>query len=670
MVLALGNGSERDLLRFVDLNSVDTMQTRSGNAAPRRGLAGAAMAVLAIAGMLGSSARAQVTVPKYRSPIEAPAPQPTLPAPLAITTSATVVEYPVARVNDAIIDNSDYQRALKQLETDAPQMNMSAAQLAEERRNVLRDLIDTQLLLSRGKDLEINADAEVIRRMDAVRKQYHFDTMEDLQKAVRESGTSFEDFQANIKNQVITQEVIGQEVGRKLTLSPKEEQAYYDQHKQDFALPEQVRLSEILIPTPDDATDEQIAQAQTKADQVAAKLKAGVKFEDLAKQYSGGQTASQGGDLGEFKRGALAKVLEDQTFSLKPGEFTAPIRTRQGFVVLQVTEHTQAGIPAMADIDEQLKQAIYEQAMGPALRTYLTDLREKAYINIEQGFVDSGASPKQTKAVFAEATPPPVKKKAEEKERMRAELTKPDVVGATTSAAKPVVAAGTTAPADSTPSASGSAATTPTPVATGKKRKKIRREKIRYGQAPRMSLPAAPEETLAPGADQGAGATASALPAPGAQMDLASSNTGDANADPLGATAAERGKTRFSDRAATEAKTKAEAKAAKVQQKAALTPAALTPEEQATQKVQSAALGLNGDTTPKKKTKVKGAPKERIQEQPPPPPKPAPEATPIPPKSVRDNGEPVVSPPPSNLPPVTVPGASAPATTTPAPPTQ
>jgi peptidyl-prolyl cis-trans isomerase SurA len=630
-----------------------------------------ASVALAMAAMLGSSAQAQVTVPKYRSPLEAPAPQPSaLPTPPAITTNATVVEYPVARVNDAIIDNSDYQRALKQLEADAPQMNLSPAQLAEERRNVLRDLIDTQLLLSRGKELEINADAEVVRRLDAVRKEYHFDTMEDLQKAVRESGTSFEDFQANIKNQIITQEVIGQEVGRKLTLSPKEEQAYYDQHKQEFAQPEQVRLSEILIPTPDDATDEQIAQAQAKADQVAAKLKAGAKFEDLAKQYSGGQTASQGGDLGEFKRGALAKVLEDQTFSLKPGEFTAPIRTRQGFVVLQVTEHTQAGIPAMADIDEQLKQAIYEQAMGPALRAYLTGLREKAYINIEQGFVDTGASPRQTKAVFAEATPLPVKKKTEQKERMeRPEPAKPVGAGAAAGAAKPADTAGTTAPAGPATSASGSAAIAPTPVATGKKRKKIRREKIRFGQAPRKSLPAAPEETLTPGADQGPGATASALPAPGAQMDLASSNTADANADPLGAARAERGKTRFSDRAATEAKTKAEAKAAKVQQKASLTPTPLTPEEQATQKVQSAALGLNGDTTPKKKkTKVKGAAKERIQEQPPAPPKPAPQATPIPPKSVRDNGEPVVSPPPSNLPPVAVPGSGGPANSTPAPP--
>jgi peptidyl-prolyl cis-trans isomerase SurA len=120
----------------------------------------------------------------------------------------------------------------------------------------------------------------------------------------------------------------------------------------------------------------------------------------------------------------------------------------------------------------------------------------------------------------------------------------------------------------------------------------------------------------------------------------------------------ERKKTRYSDRAVTEAKTKAAAKVAKVQQKAALKPAAMTQEEVETQKVQDAPLGLSGDTaSKKKKKKQKGAPKERIQQAPPTPPAAKPDATPIPPKSVRDNGEPEVTPPPATTP--------APATTTP-----
>jgi peptidyl-prolyl cis-trans isomerase SurA len=611
---------------------------------------------VAIAVGVAGAASAQVPVPKYQSPLaETPTPSPiAVPTPAPITPNATVVEYPIVRVNDRIIDSSDYQRAQEQLLEEAQRSNATPAEVEQRQKDMLRDMIDQQLLLSRGKELEINADAEVIRQLDDIRKQNKLDTMEDLEKAVRQSGISYEDYKSGIKNRIISSEVVRDEVGRKLTLTSKQEQAYYEAHKQEFEQPEQVRLSEILIPTPDNATDAQVAQAQAKADEVIAKLKAGAKFEAMVKQYSGGPNADKDGDLGEYKRGALPKVLEDQTFALKPGEWTAPIRTRQGYVIEQVTAHDPAGIPPLTAVEQQVQEAIYNAAIEPALRTYLTDLREKAYIDIAPGFVDTGASPRQTKEVFASSTPLPVKKKAE-----KARLVRPSA----TPAAKAPASAPATAP-------SSAAATPPPPagkavnVAIGKnkKPKKVKREKIRFGQAPRNSLPDAPEETLTAGADQGPGAVSSALPAPGTAIATTeTSNTISDSDDPLNPKTRPTGKTRYSDRAPIEAKEKAAAKAAKVKQKIAATPPPLTAEEKATQKTQSDALGLAGDTATKKRTKrTKGTPKERIQNKPPAPPAPKPEATPIPPKSVRDNGEPTVTPPPdpSKLPPVTPPPAT------------
>ena len=129
-----------------------------------------------------------------------------------------------------------------------------------------------------------------------------------------------------------------------------------------------MRLSEILIPTPENADETQVAQAQAKAQEVATKLQGGAKFADLAKQYSGGQTADKGGDLGQFEKGQLAKVLEDQTFPLQPGQWTQPIRTRQGFVVLEVTEHNGGGVPPLKDVEEQVQEGMYQEEMQPALR--------------------------------------------------------------------------------------------------------------------------------------------------------------------------------------------------------------------------------------------------------------------------------------------------------------
>lgn len=644
------------------------MRNRLGSAAPRRMLSGASVAslLLTVVATLAGTADGQVQAPKYRSPIEAPKPQVTLPAPTAITTNGTVVAYPIVRVNNQIIDNADYERAERQLTAEAQQANVTGAELEQRKKDMLRDMIDQQLLLSRGKELDINADSEVIRRLDDIRKQNHLDSMEDLEKAVRESGVSVEDFKSNIKNSIITQEVVRDEVGRNLRLTAKDEQAYYDQHKQEFEQPEQVRLSEILVPTPEGATDEQIAQAKAKADDVVAKLKAGAKFEDMVKQYSGGPNPESGGDLGDFKRGALgSKALEDPTFVLKAGESTAPIRTRQGFVILKVTEHTAAGVPPLSAVEPQVQQAIYEQAIQPALRAYLTKLRENAYIDVAPGFVDSGASAKETKPVYAGATPLPVKKKKVQKARLeRGRTVTPTTAAATASSTTPGASQPGSAGVATTPSTvAASPSAKPVGVATGKKRTKIRREKIRFGQAPRNALPEAPEETLAAGADQGPGAASVALPA-STEASTSSDQTNNvaANVDMLAPAEPERKKTRFSARAATEAKTKAAAKVAKVKEKAAITPAPLTAEEKATQAAQSAPLGLSGDTaSKKKKAKVKGAPKERIQQKAPAPPAPKPDATPIPPKSVRDNGEPVVTPVPVGTP-------STPASPAPAPP--
>jgi peptidyl-prolyl cis-trans isomerase SurA len=584
-------------------------------------------------GLLTLPGVVQAQAPRYQSPLSVPnAPQPvlTLPVTQPITPNGTVVEDVVVHVNDQIISRSDVERAEQQLAEEARQAGASASEVTDRQKNLLRDMIDKQLLLSRGKELGINADADVIRRLDEIRKQNHMDTLEDLEKAARQQGVSFEDFKAGIRDSVITQQVVRDEVGRHLQITQGQEQAYYDAHKQEFAQPEQIKLSEILIPTSADADDAAVAQAKAKAEGIEAKLKTGGNFEELAKANSGGPTADKGGDLGLYKRGALAKVLEDQTFNLKAGEWTAPIRTRQGFVILKVTDHIAPGVAPLKDIEPQIQEGMYSEQIQPALRAYLTKLREEAYIDIRAGYVDSGASPKQTKPVFTAYAPPVAKKKTVQQKKRFDRGTKYSTVAKTTAA----------------PVATTVAATTATTAKNGKpvKPKKVKKEKVRFGQAPRNSLPAGPEDT-ASGSDVGVGAaSASAAPAqaaPGTAIApleaSAQESSSDVGPNPLVTTAPVGGKTRFSDRAKVDAEKKA-VKVKKVKEKAAAAPAPASAEEKATQQTQAAPLGLNGDTAKKKKKKkVKGAPKERLQDKAPTPKAPLDET----PSKAPDRGTPL-----------------------------
>lgn len=339
-----------------------------------------------------------------------------------------VVEEIIARVNNQIITRSEYGRSKDQLRDEVKQQDPNNADRAytEKEKDVLRDLIDQQLLLEKGKDLGITGDTDLIKQLDQMRKDMKLDSLEALEKEAEKQGISWEDFKQTQRNQIITRKVIGEEVGGHLSISKEDEQKFYDEHKSEMEQPEFIRLSEILVAPkavapatsssadpgtagtaqpPVDETAKQAADAaalgaaETKANDLLKQIRGGANFEDIAKKNSDGPSAADGGALGIFKRGQLAKELEDKTFAMKTGEVSDVIRAKQGYIILRVVDHQMAGIPPMKDVLPKIEDALYYQRLQPALRAYLTKLREDAYIDYKTGYIDTGASPNQTKPV-------------------------------------------------------------------------------------------------------------------------------------------------------------------------------------------------------------------------------------------------------------------------------
>src|SRR5206468_11566411 len=109
----------------------------------------------------------------------------------------TVVEEIVARINADIITRTEIQRSREQLAQEMKQNNDPAATAPEREKDILRDLIDRQLLLQKAKDLGITGDTEVIKQLDKMRQEMKLETMEDLEKAATQQGISFEDYKQN-----------------------------------------------------------------------------------------------------------------------------------------------------------------------------------------------------------------------------------------------------------------------------------------------------------------------------------------------------------------------------------------------------------------------------------------------------------------------------------------
>ncbi len=342
------------------------------------------------------------------------------PAGVRAQAKGTVVEEIVARVNNQIITLSDYQKAAAGLQQEAAQDCQNCSQLqiqaavADHQKNLLRDLIDQQLLIERAKDMEISVETDLIKRLDEIRKQNNLTSMEDLEKAVEQQGIVWEDYKTQMRNSLLTQEVIRREVGGRMNIGSDEVKAYYEAHKQDFNRPEQVSLAELFLST-EGKSPEEIAAVRTRADDLHNRLVKGEDFDQLVKRYSEGSTAQQNGDLGEFERGQLSKQLEDAVFPLDKNQFTDVIQTKTGFEILKVLDHYQAGLQPLDKVEGEITNILYRQKMDPAMRVYLAQLREESYVLVKPGYTDSAAVAGATAIQEVAPTPDESDKKKQKK---------------------------------------------------------------------------------------------------------------------------------------------------------------------------------------------------------------------------------------------------------------
>jgi peptidyl-prolyl cis-trans isomerase SurA len=304
------------------------------------------------------------------------------------------IEEIIARVNNEIITLTEYEKARQSAEEEAKQEcqgrctpEQLQATIEDGEKNALRNLIDQSLLVQRGKDMGVNVEADVIKQLDQIRIQNKLESMEALEKAVTSEGTNWEDFKNTIRNHVLTQKVIGSEVGSHINITDDEVTKYYEAHKTEFVRPEQVALREIQVNTQGKSADE-LPALKKKAETALKRVQDGEDFGEIAKRYSDSSTKDQGGFLGQYKRGELAKELEDKVFAMKRNQLTDVLETKQGYLILQVLEHYDEGQQSLDKVRNEIMEKLYSTRMEPAMREYLKTLREQSYVIIKPGYQD------------------------------------------------------------------------------------------------------------------------------------------------------------------------------------------------------------------------------------------------------------------------------------------
>ncbi|MBM3755215.1 MAG: peptidylprolyl isomerase [Acidobacteria bacterium] len=313
-----------------------------------------------------------------------------------------VIEQIVAKVNGEIITRSELNRARKSMIEDLKARGASQAEIdqvmKEREKDVLRDKIDSMLLVQKGKELDIKLDTEVTKYIADMQRRSKIVDADQFQAYVKENtGMSFEDYKAELKNNMLTRRVIGQEVSSKIVIPKAEVRKYYDEHKNEFQREERLFMREIFLST-EGKTDAEKAAAEKKAKDLVSRARRGEKFNELARDNSESQTAQSEGELPPAKKGDLRKEIEDKVWAAQRNETLDPFNLPNGWLILKVEEHHEAGLAAYEEVEGEVTNKLFEPRMQPAIREYLTKLRSEAFLELREGYTDTSAAPGKSTA--------------------------------------------------------------------------------------------------------------------------------------------------------------------------------------------------------------------------------------------------------------------------------
>jgi peptidyl-prolyl cis-trans isomerase SurA len=306
-----------------------------------------------------------------------------------------VVDEVIAQVNDDVITLSMLKRESKERLETLKQNGMPEQKANEEiaarQAELIATLVNEQLLLQKGKELELSneVEAEVNRRMAEVAKEQGIPSIEKLDQAMRESGLDPALTRATLRTEIMKQMVIQSEVDRKLYfgLTLDELHKYFDAHKTAFLKPESIVISEIFL----SYAGKNEADVKARAIELVAQLRAGADFAALAaanseREMNGVRTAPQNkGKVGRFEVPALREDIATTTKNVKVGGVSDPLRTGDGYQIFRVDERTPGSTTATFN-ENQVREAIAIERSVKERESYLQNLRNEAYIKISDNY--------------------------------------------------------------------------------------------------------------------------------------------------------------------------------------------------------------------------------------------------------------------------------------------
>ncbi len=244
------------------------------------------------------------------------------------------------------------------------------------------DLLIAQELLWQTAEREgfVAETAEIDAAFEEVRREFPSD--QALANHLRKNLLTEAEFRDDLKRRISIRKWAYGSLGETIRISEPDIHEYYAANQARFVQPEAINVRHILTKVPPDADEDTVAAARQRIDDVLAKARAGRDFAGLAKDYSEGPSASEGGDLGFAQRGTFVQPFEDAAFALEIGEISGVVRTGYGFHIIKLVDRREGRLIPESEVAPAIREYLFEDRLLATMANKVKALRDEASVEI------------------------------------------------------------------------------------------------------------------------------------------------------------------------------------------------------------------------------------------------------------------------------------------------
>jgi peptidyl-prolyl cis-trans isomerase SurA len=300
-------------------------------------------------------------------------------------SSAEVVSRILAVVNEEIITSYAVEKEKRNLlkEAERQQPPPDPQTLANLDEIALNRLIDKKLVEQKVRELDIRVGEEEVRQaIEDVKRQNKL-SQEALVAALANQGLSFDQYKAQIREQLERLRLVSQEVRSKIQVGEREMREYYEANKEKFGAEDIFRARNIYFRLDDKMPADQVKKVMTTAMTVLHEARTGKDFAELARQYSDDPAAKgNGGDLGTFRKGDILPEFEEQLVRMQPGEVSDLIYTATGLHIVKLEERSLGTPKPFEQVKAEVEDMVYRKKSEDRFNQWVADLRKGAAIEL------------------------------------------------------------------------------------------------------------------------------------------------------------------------------------------------------------------------------------------------------------------------------------------------